>query len=114
MSKTITLRFAKQNKETWHFIKSGKKKVETRAATVKYKNIKAGDILVLSCDGKKFKKKIKKVTHFKTINSLLKVYKAQTINPLLKTKEEMIARWYSFPGYKEKIKEFGILAFELE
>ena len=114
MTKTVTLRFAKQNKETWQFIKDGKKKVETRAATVKYRSIKTGDTLVLSCDGKKFNKKIKKVTHFKTISSLLKVYKSQTINPLLKTKEEMIVRWYSFPGYEQKIKKFGIMAFELK
>jgi ASC-1-like (ASCH) protein len=113
-AKTYTLRFAKENKDTWQYIKEGKKKVETRAGTVKYQNIKVGDIVVLSCDGIKFKKNIKKVTHFRSIAMLLKKYKPSDINPDLKTTEDTIARYNSFSGYKEKIAEYGILAFELE
>ncbi len=112
-SKKYTLRFAKPNKQIWQFIKEGKKTVETRAATVKYLPIRAKDILVLSCDGKKFEKEIKKVTHFKTVKAMLKKYHPQAINPLLSTYEETLKTYQSFPGYEEKIKQFGILAFEL-
>ena len=113
-NKTYTLRFAKTNLETWNFIKNGKKKVETRAATLKYLPINRGDTLVLSCSGKKIQKKIKKVTHFKTLTSLFKKYSPNTIHPGIGNEKNMIAQYHSFPGYEEKIKEFGILAFELE
>ncbi len=112
--KSYTLRFAAANVDTWNYIKTGKKKVETRAATVKYLPIKAGDTLVMSCKGKKFKKVVKKVTHFKTLIALYKTYKPSVINPSVKTAQELNAKYDSFPGYKEKLKKFGILAFLLD
>ena len=78
MKKTIqkshTLRFRATNRQTFSFIKTGKKKVETRAGTVKYKNIKEGDILVFSCGKDKFSRKIKKVYKFTSISSCLKSF----------------------------------------
>lgn len=112
-NKKHTLRFAKQNLQTWQFVKNGKKKIETRAGTNKYLPIKKGDALIFSCSGKKFEKQVKKVTHFKTIKSLIKKYKPGLINPGVNTLKEMEDMYYSYPGYKEKIKKFGILAFEL-
>ncbi len=111
--KSYTLRFAAANVDTWNYIKNGQKKVETRAASVKYLPIKAGDTLVLSCKGKKFTKVVKKVTHFKSIRALLKTYKPDLINPGVKTLAEMEKIYYSYTGYKEKIAEVGLLAFLL-
>jgi hypothetical protein len=34
--------------------------------------------------------------------------------PDLSSKEEAKKRYYSYPNYKEKIEQFGLLAFELE
>jgi ASC-1-like (ASCH) protein len=112
-NKSYTLRFAVKNKETWSHIKKGNKKVETRAGTPKYQNVKAGDELILVCSGKRFSKKIKKVMKFKTIRALIKIYKPEIINPGVKTLKEMEAMYYSYPGYREKIKKYGVLAFEL-
>ena len=112
--KRYVLRVAARDKNVFEAIGSGKKKIETRAGSVKYQNIKAGDTLVFSCAGKKFEKKIKEVRHFKSIADILKVYKPSQINPSISTKEEMIKMWHSFPNYKEKIVKFGILAFELK
>lgn len=113
-TKIYTLRFAKINKPTWQYIKTGKKDVETRAGSQRYLSIQKGDSLVMSCDGKKFKKEVKKVTHFKTIRALVKKYKLGRINPGVTTLKEMEEIYYSYPGYREKIKTFGILAFEIE
>jgi ASC-1-like (ASCH) protein len=113
-AKTYTLRFAKGNKDTFEHIKAGRKTVETRAGTVRYRDIQKGDMLVCSCDGKKIQKKVKKVSHFKTIAMLIKKYKPELINPGTKTLKEMEAMYYGYPGYKEKIAEYGVLAFELE
>lgn len=62
-----TLRFRAINKDTFLNIKSGKKTVETRAATERYRDIKDGDLLVLVCGENRFEKRIKKVRKFKTI-----------------------------------------------
>lgn len=108
------LKFAQINKDTFEAIRDGRKRVETRAATIKYKDIVAGDVLEMSCDGDKFEKKIKKVRHFPSISELLKVYKPEDINPTLHSEEALTKKYHSFPNYEEKIKEFGLVAFELE
>lgn len=113
-SKSHTLPFAKDNLNTWKLIKSGKKPIETRAGGPKYIGIKAGDTLVFSCVGKKFSKKVTKVTHFKTVSAMLKKYKPNDINLTVTTAKELQAMYDSFSGYKDRLKEFGILAFELE
>lgn len=113
-NKTHRLRFAADNRETWGFIKSGKKKVETRAGTVKYMKVQKGDTLILCCVKDHLEKRVKNVTHVKTISGLLKKYNPGIINPGAKTLKDMEAMYFSYPGYKEKIKEFGILAFEFE
>jgi ASC-1-like (ASCH) protein len=112
--KKYTLKFALKNKYVFDAIKNGEKKIETRAGTVRYKNIKAGDIFVLSCGNKKFEKMIRKVSHFKSISSLVKKYSPKEINPKINTEKELTQMFFSFNGYKEKIKKFGILAFELK
>ena len=113
-SKSHTLPFAKENLNTWELIKSGKKSLETRAGGPKYIDIKAGDTIVFSCLGKKFSKKVIKVINFKTVSAMLKKYKPNEINPTITTAKELQSSYDSFPGYKERLKEFGILAFVLE
>ncbi len=113
-NKSHTLPFAKDNLETWKLIKNGKKKIETRAGGPKYIGIQAGDTLIFSCTGKKFKKVVRTVTHFKTTAAMLKKYNVLDINPTITSSEELKAMYDSFPGYRERLKEFGILAFELE
>jgi len=110
----MTLRFRKINKDIFDAIKSGKKKVETRAATTRYLKIHAGDIVTFICGEKRFSKKITRVKIFKTIQSMLKQYKPKAINPKAKTPKDLLEIYYSFPGYKEKIKKYGIVALELE
>jgi ASC-1-like (ASCH) protein len=106
--------FAKENKDTWENIKVGLKTIETRAGSVKYKKVKKGDILVLFCDGKQFERTVKKVTHVTSVAALIKKYNPSSINPGVHTLKEMEGMYYRYPGYKEKIAQFGILAFELE
>lgn len=95
-------------------LKVDEKKVETRAASVKYRNINVGDNVILVCGKNKFEKRIDKVKIFKTINALLLEYKANEINPKTKSKQELQETYDSFPGYKEKIKKYGLIALELK
>lgn len=110
----MKLVFNKENKDIFEMVRDGRKKVETRASTVKYKNMKVGDEMVFSCDGASFQKKISKVSHFMSIDDLLQVYVPSDINPKLHTREEIVEMYHSFPGYKQKIKESGLVAIELE
>lgn len=108
----MLLVFNKINKEIFEMLRDGRKRIETRAATSKYQGIEKGEIITFSCSGERFEKEVKKVTHFTSIDELLKKYKPTDINPTRKTKEEIIEMYHSFPGYKEKIEKEGIIAVE--
>ena len=111
---SLTLRFRVTNKDIFKSIESGKKKVETRAATIKYKNISKGDEINFLCGKEKFSKQVRSVKIYKSLKSLLKKYKPQDITPWVKDAKELEAMYYSFPGYKEKIKKSGIIALEVK
>jgi len=112
--KTWTLRFRAVDKDNFEDVRSGVKSIETRAASVKYKPIQEGDILIFVCGKDKFSKTITKKYHFKSIDEMFKKISFKKIMPDLDSKEDAEARYYSYPNYKEKIEEFGILAFELK
>ena len=110
----ITLGFRAVNKDIFEAIINGKKKIETRAATERFRDIKAGDTVVLVCGNKKINKKVSKVELFKSMATVLKKYKPEAINPKIHTIQEARDMWYSFPGYKEKIKKYGLIVFNLK
>jgi len=108
-----TVKFRAVNRDIFLDIKSGKKSVETRAATERYQNIKAGDMIVLVCGKERFKKKVKKARIFKSIKALLKTYPIKKIMPGMATEKEWREELYTYPNYKEKIKKYGLVALEL-
>jgi ASC-1-like (ASCH) protein len=101
------------NKDIFEAIRDGKKKVETRAATPKYSDIKSGDRVDFVCGNESFVKQIKKVETFKTISEMLDKYEVEEINPKIRSEKELEDMYYSFPNYKEKIEKYGLIAFEL-
>jgi len=113
-TKTITLKFRAINQDIFNAIKTGKKKVETRAATERYDRIMAGDKITLICGKSRLEKWVRKARTFKTIAALLKKYSVKSINPAVKSAEELEKIYYSFPGYREKIKKFGLIAIEFK
>ena len=112
--KTWTLRFRQVDRKNFEELRSGEKAVETRAASVKYQNIAVGDILTFVCGKEKFSKVIKKKEHYQSIDAMLKKIPFKKINPDVKSVADLKKMYFSYPGYDEKIKEFGIFAFELE
>ncbi len=109
----LKLRFREIDKNIFEAVRSGKKKIETRAATEKYRQIKKEDKLMMVCGKEKFEKQVKNAKTFKTVKSLLKNYKPSQINPAIKTEKELREMYYSFPDYREKIKKYGLIALEL-
>ena len=115
--KKIILRFNISNRNSFDSfvnIKNGTKSVETRAATKKYRGIKAGDIIIFSCGKEKFSKIVKRVRYFKTIGLMLKEIKLKSIMPGCNSAGELEKSYYSYPNYHEKIKKFGLAAIEFE
>lgn len=111
---TFTLRFRAVNQDIFNAIKTGKKKVETRAATEKYRKITAGDKIILICGRNRFEKRVRKAQTFRTVAALLEKYSVKSVNPAVKSAEELRKLYHSFPDYSEKIKKFGLIALELE
>lgn len=82
-----TLRFRAVNRDTFRAIRMGTKKVETRAATVKYADIRAGDLITFVCGREKFERRVKRATLFKTIAAMLRKYKVADIAPDFSTEK---------------------------
>jgi ASC-1-like (ASCH) protein len=110
-TKKYTLRFRAKDRINFLEIKDVKKKIETRAATEKYRKIQKGDSLIFVCGKERLEKKIKKVEIFKSLDAMFKAVNPKHIMPSLSTTAEMTKAYYSYPEYKEKIKKFGIIAF---
>lgn len=113
-NKIYILRFRAVNRDIFEAIKSGKKKIETRAATERYRKIGQGDKVCLVCGREKFIKQVVAARVSKSIPALLKKYQPSQINPKIKTEAGLRKMCYSFPGYREKIKKLGLIAFELK
>ena len=111
--KRRVLCFAIIHRRTFELIRAGKKTVETRAGSSRYQDIEPGDILVFSCGQDRFEKVVKRVYRATTPEELLAQVPFQLISPELNSEEATIERWHSFRGYPERIKEFGLLGFEV-
>ncbi|MDD2753483.1 MAG: hypothetical protein PHT44_02655 [Candidatus Portnoybacteria bacterium] len=114
MKGRINIKFRAENRDIFEVIKSGEKKIETRAATEKYRKIQTGDKVCLSCGRKKFIKQVVAARVFPTIAALLKKYRPSQINPAVKTETELRKMYYGFPSYRDKIKKYGLIAWELK
>ena len=114
MNKNTILRFRAANKDIFNMIRLGKKCIETRAATKKYRNISSGDGIIFICGTKKFTKQVAKVSRFRSIHAMLHVYDVKDIMPSLNSEKELREAYYRCPNYKEKIQKNGLIALEFE
>ena len=111
--KKIILRFRAVDKDNFNEIKDGLKTVETRAATIRYTNIQKGDVLVIVCGKQRINKEVKRVRQFKTIESMFKAIPFKKIMPSIHSADDARKIYYSYPGYKAKIKKSGLVAWDL-
>jgi ASC-1-like (ASCH) protein len=112
--KTLNLIFREVDRATFERIKRGEKTIETRAGLPEYNSIKAGDQLNISCGNDTITKTVTEAIHFKSVEELLKEISPEEIMPKGTTREQAIERWNSFPGYPERIKKDGIIAWRLK
>ncbi|MDP3954827.1 MAG: hypothetical protein Q8Q15_00500 [bacterium] len=101
------------DRRVFEALKKGEKTIETRAATEKYRKIQKGDILCFVCGKDRSEKQVEEVTLFKSFGEMVKVINFKQIMPFINSIEEMRGVYDSFPGYTEKIRQFGLVAFIL-
>lgn len=106
-------KFADSNRKIFEAIKIGRKKVETRAATERYKDIAVGDSIMFTCGKDCFERTVGRVTLFSGVDEMLTKYKVEDIDPTRHTADELKRLYATFPDYGEKIKEFGLIALEI-
>ncbi len=111
--KNWTLRFRAVDKKNFEEVKSGIKSIETRAGTIKYQPIEIGDTLTFVCGKDRCVKKIIKKFHWHSINAMVKEIGFKKVMPSVESVDEMKKMYASYPNYEEKIKEHGLLGFEL-
>ena len=112
--KNWTLRFRVTDKHNFDEVKQGQKLIETRAGTIKYQPVEVGDTLTFVCGKDRCVKKISKRFHWPSIDAMLKEVDLKKIMPSVRSVEEMKKAYASYPDYEKKIKEHGLLGFELE
>lgn len=108
------LKFAAKDKATFDAIKDGRKTIETRAGTVAYQQVEAGDSLTLECGGERIEKIVQKVKQFASVEEAFNSPDFTKILPGVTTLAEAEKVYYGFPGYRERIAENGLLAFYLQ
>lgn len=108
------LRFRAVNRGIFNAIKSGKKKLETRAGSTKYQRVAKGDTVLLVCGKSKFRKDIHDVKKFRSVGAMLKKYDPRDIHPRCSTAAELERMYYSFPGYRQKLRKYGLIVMELK
>jgi len=111
--KKITLRFRAINCSTFRAIRDGRKTVETRAASVRYRNVSPSDVLVLVCGKKRLEKKIRRVAYFKTLDAMFRKILYTDISPDAPSLAAARQEYDLYTGYREKIKKYGLMAFYL-
>jgi len=111
--KKYILRFRATDRSNFNEIRIGLKTVETRADSIRYHDIQKGDALVIVCGKKRISKKVKQVRHFTSIGSMFKAIPFKKIMPSARTPTDARNIYYGYPGYKEKIRKFGLVALEL-
>lgn len=107
------LKFRAVDKKNFDEVKSGVKAIETRAATIKYHPIVVGDTLTFTCGKECLTKKVAKKFHWPSIDAMVQEVNFKKIMPSIESVDAMKKVYASYPGYDEKIKQYGIFGFEL-
>ena len=111
---THKLIFLPENRATFEAIQSGKKTIETRAGSPAYNLIQSGDTIEFSCGTDTFEKRVRGVRHYDTLEALFTAYTPAEMNPAWTTYEDARAAYAVFPGYESRVKQYGVLVFELQ
>jgi ASC-1-like (ASCH) protein len=106
------LRIREADRSIFNDLKSGKKRVETRAATSLYKNLARGDTVTFVCGKSRLTKTISKVYRWKSIDAIARQVNFKHVMPEVSSLAEMKRVYARFPKYADKIRLHGLLGLE--
>lgn len=112
--KKHVLKIREVDRVVFDAIQNNKKTIETRAGTERFRKIEKGDILVFACGDEKLEKQVLEIDYYKSIDEMTKALDFKKIMPFVNSIDEMKKVYYSFPNYKEKINQFGLVAFQMK
>jgi ASC-1-like (ASCH) protein len=108
-------------KEMYELVESGEKTMEGRVSEPSnpkknYLLMNIGDTIIFECLETKRRTKTKVVykKHYKNVEECLNEQGLEKMLPGVNSIEEGINLYNNFPGYKERIKRFGIYAISFE
>ncbi|HEX8591466.1 MAG TPA: hypothetical protein VF696_01815 [Candidatus Paceibacterota bacterium] len=109
----LLLRIRQADRDIYDDICSGKKVIETRAATSRYGAIALGDTVTFSCGKDRHTKTVGKVYHWPSIEAMAEEVTFEKVMPRCSSLDEVLKVYGSYPGYAEKIRKCGLVGFEL-
>lgn len=80
---------------------------------MRYQNIQAGDVLVITCGGERLEKTVQQVLHFDSVEALFEHFPYRDVMPYSESEEEAKKVYRGYPGYEQKIASHGLLALLL-
>jgi ASC-1-like (ASCH) protein len=96
-------------------IQNGKKTIEGRIATKEILSLKVGEnIVFLSEEKEPMKCVVKSLRVYHSFELMIEKEGIEKVLPGIKTIEEGVALYRSFPNYEEREKMFGVVAIEIE
>ena len=95
-------------------IRSGLKTIEGRIAKPSYLGLKPKDLITfIDPTGRSCTAEICKVTHFTDFREMLEIASVEACIPGASL-DEALEIYRSFPGYREKEQEFGVVAIHIK
>jgi ASC-1-like (ASCH) protein len=111
--KRYRLIIREEDRNLFNQLVSGSKTIDTRAATSKYKNVQVGDILKFVCGQDELSKIVVGAVHYSSLDNMYGNLPMESILPSAHDISDAKRIHYSFPGYKEKLETYGVMAFKL-
>lgn len=111
------IEFYKEDAQLFRLIKDSVKTTEVRAlddptsSKSFYSTIQTGDEIEFFCGLDTITKKVGNVRRYQELDILLKNENIEDIEPSV-NKSELKAKLLSFPNYPNRIKEYGLIAFD--
>lgn len=117
--RTWVLRMRVVDRAIFLAVTNGTKTLETRALndptrTRSYSGITRGDSVVFMCGKKRARMRVGRVARYRSVAGLLRAEPYRRIAPWVVSRKEAAAMYDTFPGYRERIKKFGIICFEVK
>jgi len=117
--RTWVLRMRAVDRSIFMAVKNGTKSLETRALNDpkrarSYSGITKGDSVVFVCGKKRVRMRVGRVARYRSVAGLLRTEPYRRIAPWTTSRKEAAAMYDTFPGYRERIKKFGIICFEVK